>query len=99
MRGTLTFSVTGMTHADPRAAALKDLDAELDRRDYATTLYCGEVPRLAIVNRHAQLAEDVYADGESYFWPWGQPIAAIGNPKAAADKISYVLAAPGNPHG
>jgi hypothetical protein len=80
-----------MTHADPRATALEALDAELDRRDYATTLVNDGTPCLTITNRHAQLAEDVYTDGESYLWPWGQRIAAVGNPKAAAAKVSYVL--------
>jgi hypothetical protein len=84
-------------------AALEALAAELDRRDFATTLTPGEGrrPRLTVMNRHAQLTEDIYVDHRSYWWPWAQPIAAVGNPKAAATKISHVLrAAPGEPsHG
>jgi hypothetical protein len=94
--------VTNRDHslADPAfaEAALKALDAELDQGVYATTLYSGQTPCLHVANRHAQLAEDVYAGAESYFWSWGQPIAAVGNPAAAAEKVRYVLAA-GNSHG
>jgi hypothetical protein len=83
-------------------AALKALDGQLDRRHYATTLHTdgGQPPRLTVTNRHAQLGEDIYADEASYWWPWGQPIAAIGNPKAAASKVAAVLAATPEPaHG
>lgn len=83
-------------------AALSQLAATLDPGHYTAELVtdCGPVPYLLVASRHAQLSECVYADGQSYRWPWGQPIAAIGNPKAAAGKISYVLAATPEPaHG
>ena len=81
-------------------AALAALADELDQRDFVVTLTPGDGgrPRLTVLSRHAQLAEDIYADARSYWWPWAQPIAAVGNPKAAATKISHVLrAAPGEP--
>jgi len=75
--------------------ALEDLEARLDKRDHDARLVTdqGPVPYLAVSNRHAQLGEDIFVDGKSYLWPWGQPIAAIGNPQAAATKVSHVLAA------
>jgi hypothetical protein len=82
-------------------AALERLAVELDSPGHAAELVTedGPVPYLSVYNRHAQLGEAVYADDQSYWWPWGQPIAAIGNPKAAADKVRYVLAAaPGHSH-
>ncbi len=90
-----------MDHADPRAAALDRLAATLDPRDHATTLTTGDgrVPHLTISSRHAQLAENVYADERFYWWSWAEPIAAIGNPQAAATKISHVLHATEPTHG
>lgn len=76
-------------------AALEALAAEFDPRDFVVALTPGDGrrPRLTVTNRHAQLAEDIYADARSYWWPWAQPIAAVGNPQAAATKISHVLRA------
>ncbi len=92
--------MTSSMPASPRAA-LEALGAELDHHDFTTTLTTGHgPPRLTVTSRHAQLGEDIYADDRSYWWPWGQPIAALGNPQAAADKVSHVLAArPGHCHG
>jgi hypothetical protein len=83
---------------DP-SAALMALAAELDSRDYTATLVTddGAVPYLRVSSRHAQLGEDIYVDGQFYRWPWGQPIAAIGNPQAAASKVAAVLAATPEP--
>jgi hypothetical protein len=82
-------------------AALEQLAAELGSGDHDAELVTddGPVPYLAVSHRHARLRESIYADDRSYFWPWGQPIAAIGNPRAAAEKVRYVLAAPGHSHG
>lgn len=91
-----------MDHADPQTAALEHLAAALDPRDHATTLVTGQdrVPYLTVSSRHATLAEDIYADERSYWWSWAEPIAAIGNPQAAATKISHVLHATPEPtHG
>lgn len=58
------------------------------------------IPHLAISSRHAELAEDIYTDGRFYWWSWAEPIAAVGNPQAAATKISHVLHATPEPtHG
>jgi len=46
-----------------------------------------------VTSRHAQFGDDIYADDGAYWWSWNQRIAAIGNPAAAAGKISSVLAA------
>jgi hypothetical protein len=83
-------------------AALENLAAALDDQDFDVTLNLGEgcPPSLTVRNRHAQLTETIYADGTSYWWPWAQPIAATGNPQAAATKISYVLGSTPQPsHG
>lgn len=92
-----------MSASSPHEAAIKaleDLEARLDKRDHAARLVTdeGPVPFLVVSNRHAQLGEDIYVSGQSYVWPWGQPIAAVGNPQAAATKVSHVLAvaAPGS---
>lgn len=92
--------VPASTATTTSRAALEALKAMLDSRDHTAELaWDGTVPYLAVANRHVQLREAVYADDRSYWWPWGQPIAAVGNPKAAADKIRYVLAAtPGPAH-
>lgn len=82
--------------------ALERLAAALDSRDYTAKVMADESgrPYLAVSSRHAQLSEVIYANANSYWWPWGQPIAAVGNPQAAASKISHVLAATPEPaHG
>jgi hypothetical protein len=88
--------------ASPLVTALSQLAAALDPGHYTTELVTsdGPVPYLLVASRHAQLSEAVYADHEFYRWPWGQPIAAIGNPQAAASKVATVLAAtPQSAHG
>jgi hypothetical protein len=73
---------------------LRWLAAGLDPDHYTAELVSddGPVPYLLVASRHAQFGEAVYADDRSYLWPWGQPIAAIGNPQAAASKVAAVLA-------
>jgi hypothetical protein len=75
-------------------AALEALAAVLDPRDFAITYTGGDdqsPQRLTVSSRYAQLAEVIYADAQSYWWSWGERMAAVGNPKAAAEKISRVL--------
>jgi hypothetical protein len=50
--------------------ALERLAAELDPRTFATTLVAGEntVPCLCVASRNAQLAEDIYARDDGWFW-------------------------------
>lgn len=91
----------GPTQPDGPQAALANLAAEFNDQDFDITLNPAEEypPSMTVSNRHAQLSETIYADEQSFWWPWAQPIAALGNPKAAATKISYVLAAaPGTSH-
>jgi hypothetical protein len=91
-----------MTNPDPRVTALNDLAAAVDPCHYAATLVTddGPVPYLMVSSLHAQLGEAVFTDGQFYYWPWGQPIAAVGNPTAAASKVATVLAATPEPaHG
>jgi hypothetical protein len=80
-------------------AALQALQAILDNPDHTADLVTGDdgSPLLSVRNRHAQIGEFIYASDQSFFWPWGQPIAAIGNPQAAASKISDVLRATRQP--
>lgn len=89
-----------MPNADPRAA-LKDLAAALDPGHFTTEPATDAgVLCLHVANRHAQISEYIYTDGLSYLWPWGQPIAAVGNLQAAASKIAAVLATTPEPaHG
>jgi hypothetical protein len=88
--------------ARPPIAALNQLAAALDRDHYTAEVVTddGPVPYLLVASRHAQLSEAVYADHQFYRWPWGQPVAAVGNPRAAASKVAAVLAATPEPaHG
>jgi hypothetical protein len=95
-----------MTTSPPAVSAktaLYALAAALDPGRYATDLVTGDgpVPYLLVANRYAPLAEAIYAGETFYHWPWDQPIAAIGNPQAAATKVAAVLAATPEPaaHG
>jgi hypothetical protein len=85
----------------PRAA-LVALAAALDPRDFTTTLTTtpGRPPRLTVTSRHAAIGDDIYADHQAFWWSWAERIAAVGNPDAAASKISSVLhATPQSAHG
>ncbi len=83
-------------------AALDALAAALDPSNFATTLVTGpgRTPHLAVSSRHAQLSEDIYADDQSYWWPWSERITAIDDPLTAAQKVADVLrTAPEPAHG
>jgi hypothetical protein len=90
----VSASTSASTPTTPNAA-LEALDAELDRDDYDTQMggSDGDLACMTVASRHAGLSEEVYCDGRSYFWKWGQTIAAVDNPKAAAAKVSYFLSA------
>ena len=85
-----------MTH-DPGSsgtkAALEALAAALDPRDYITTLVSGQgrTPHLTVISRHADFGDDIYADGQSYWWSFAERIAAVDDPLAAARKVTSVL--------
>lgn len=76
----------------PRAALVR-LAAALDPRDFTTTLTAaqGRPPRLSVTSRHAAIGDDIYADHWAYWWSWSERIAPLGDPHAAARKISSVL--------
>lgn len=77
----------------PRAA-LEQLAAALDSREYATTLLTshGQTPRLTVVSRlTTALAEDIYAGNGWYWWGWAEQLAPIADVPSAAHKIATVL--------
>jgi len=76
----------------PRAA-LVALAAALDPRDYAVTLTTrpGHRPCLSVTSRHAAIGDDITADHRAFYWSWTERIAPIGDPHAAARKVSAVL--------
>jgi hypothetical protein len=80
-------------------AALERLAAALDPRDHSTTLTAGpgHRPFLTIASRHADLAEDVYADHRSFWWSWAEPICAVDDPLTAAKKVTSMLRAAPEP--
>ncbi len=82
-------------------AALEDLAASLDPRDYATTLTTGPGgTRLSVTNRHAQIGDAIWADHRAYYYSWGEWIAPLSDPATAARMISVVLRALPQPaHG
>jgi hypothetical protein len=85
----------------PRAA-LVALAAALDPREFAISLTAtpGRAPRLNVTNRHAAIGDDIYADRRAFFWSWSEWIAPIGDPEAAARRITSVLRATPQPtHG
>jgi hypothetical protein len=83
------------------AAELEKLAAELDGQAYAVSLVTGggRRPHLHVTNRGATvLSENVYSDGEWFFWGWAQRIAPIADLAGAAAAIDRVLATlSGNP--
>ncbi len=78
----------------PRAA-LVALAAALDPREFAVTLTTrpGHRPCLSVTSRHADIGDDITADYRAYYWSWCERIAPIGDPSAAARKITAVLRA------
>ena len=46
--------------------------------------------RLTVASRHAHISGDIYADPTAYWWSWGERIAPITDPPAAARKIRSV---------
>ncbi len=76
-------------------AALENLAAALDSRDYATTLTAGPGRRtyLSVTSRHAQIGDAIWADNRAFYWSWGEWIAPLSDPATAARMISMVLRA------
>jgi hypothetical protein len=92
-----------VTQPHPGAqAALESLAAEFNPADFAITLTLDEgcPPLLTVTNRHCPLSEQVLADGQSYWFPWAEPIGPVNDPAAAAAKLARVLRAVPEPsHG
>jgi hypothetical protein len=85
-----------MTPRFPAAtAALERLAAVLDQGEFATVLtsHPGHPPCLAVASRHAQIGGDIQADHRAFWWSWGERIAPVTDPPAAARKISSALRA------
>ncbi len=77
-------------------ADLEKLAAGLDRRDYAVSLVttAGRRPHLHITNRDAaMLTENIYCDGQWYWFGWAERIAPVSQVAEAAEKITRVLRA------
>jgi hypothetical protein len=85
---------------DPGGTAdLEKLAAELDGQAYAVTLVTaqGRRPCLSITNRRAvQLTENIYSDGEWFWWSWAQRIAPVAEVAAAAAAVGRVLRSGGD---
>jgi hypothetical protein len=76
------------------AAELEKLAAELDGRAYAVSLVTGggRRPHLHITNRRAPvMTENIYSDGEAFFWGWAERIAPVADLAAAAAAVDRVL--------
>jgi len=86
--------VTGRSRT-PAQAALDDLAAELDPREFATILVTGpgRRPCLTVASRHTHAAEDIYADRLSYWWAWSRRISATDDPLTAARQVTDLLRA------
>jgi hypothetical protein len=75
-------------------ADLEKLAAKLDSQVYAVSLItsAGRRPHLHIANRGAaQLTENIYCDGDSYWWGWAERIGPVADVAAVAGIIARVL--------
>jgi hypothetical protein len=89
------MSSWGNPSPDPRAD-LEKLAAELDGQKFAVSLVAGrdKRPRLTITNREAlQLTENIYCDGDFYWWGWAERIGPVGDMATAVAAIAQVLRA------
>ena len=83
---------TADTHAEQ--ADLEALADELSTRGYKTVLVTGDgrLPCLDVLNPQAPaLTERIYAQADSFWWPWAQVIASRDQPAAAAEAINRAL--------
>lgn len=90
------------TAPDGPQAALERLAHAFDPKYFATTLTAGDgqPPSLTVTSLHCPLTEQVFCDGQQYWFPWAEPIGPVSDPAAAAAKIARVLRAVPEPsHG
>jgi len=83
---------------DPSAADLERLAAGLDGQAYAVSLVTGQGrrPHLHVTNRQATvLSENIYCDGQWYWWGWAERIAPVSELSAAVESVGRVLRALG----
>jgi len=73
--------------------ALEALAAAFDPKEFATALVSGEgrVPRLTVVSRPAHTSQDVYVDGDWFWYSWAERIAAVSDVAQAAAKVADML--------
>jgi S-adenosyl methyltransferase len=91
--GLASISEEPVTAVGSGPAALEQLATALGP-GFITTLVTGgdHRPRLSVISRDTGAAVDVYADeGEWFWWPWAEQIAAIDDPLAAACHITAAL--------
>lgn len=75
-------------------AHLQRLAAELTKRGYDAKLHTpvGRPAYLDVCNPAATiLSEQVYAQADSYWWPWAERIGSTHDPVAAAATLARVL--------
>ncbi len=88
---------TSVPH-DPQIA-LESLAVALDPGEFITALVTGTGRRacLTVTSRRAGADESIYADRSSYWWGWGERIAAADDPLTAAHKVATLLRAAPQP--
>ena len=99
-----------MTSANPQSAsptesahaALERLADAFDSDDFTISLSNEEGPpfSLTVASRHCPLREDIFVEGQFYWFGWAEPVGPVNEPAAAAAKIARVLRAVPEPtHG
>lgn len=90
--------MTASAARDPQTA-LESLAAALDPGEFITTLVTGTSrrPCLTVTSRRAGADESIYAGRSSYWWGWGERIAADDEPLTAAHKVATLLRATPQP--
>lgn len=88
--------------ADSGMAALERLADAFDSDDFTISLSNEEGPpfSLTVASRHCPLREDIFVEGQFYWFGWAEPVGPVDEPAAAAAKIARVLRAVPEPtHG
>jgi hypothetical protein len=89
-----TSRITLTPHLQEDQAALQRLAIEISARGYQANLHVpdGELPYLEVRNpRATMLAEKVYVQAGSFFWPWVESIAPSDQVADAAAIVTRVL--------